>query len=108
MGNISTCLHIFCALSFVELAAASTTLLTVFSPGTDAAILPSWVSGKARISITPHKSGYLLGDLQKYMNIISTMHAHYDDYFEWRGELIRTKVLGIVVKVGTCSMSRDP
>ncbi|CAL8583354.1 hypothetical protein XPA_008978 [Xanthoria parietina] len=67
-----------------------------------------WVSGKARISITPHKSGYLLGDLQKYMNIISTMHAHYDDYFEWRGELIRTKVLGIVVKVGTCSMSRDP
>lgn len=58
--------------------------------------------------MTPHKSGYLLGDLQKYMNIISTMHLHYDDYFEWRGELIRTKVLGIVVKVGTCSMSRDP
>ncbi|KAI4266043.1 MAG: hypothetical protein L6R38_008995 [Xanthoria sp. 2 TBL-2021] len=67
-----------------------------------------WVEGKARISITPDGSGYLLADLQKYMNVISTMLLHYNDYFEWRGELIRTKAFGIVVKVGICSMSRDP
>ncbi|KAL8894498.1 MAG: hypothetical protein Q9192_004264 [Flavoplaca navasiana] len=67
-----------------------------------------WQHGKARITTKPDGSGFLMTDLQKYMNIISTMHKHYDEYFEYRADLLKTKRFGIVVKVGSCTMMNDP
>ena len=68
----------------------------------------SWQQGKARLITKPEGSGFLMTDLQKYMNIISTMHKHYDEYFEYRADLLKTKRFGIVVKVGSCTMMNDP
>ncbi|KAL8914662.1 MAG: hypothetical protein Q9172_007046 [Xanthocarpia lactea] len=26
------------------------------------------------------------------------MHKHYDEYWEWRGDLLKTKVFGLLIK----------
>ncbi|KAL8733736.1 MAG: hypothetical protein Q9166_001929 [cf. Caloplaca sp. 2 TL-2023] len=65
-----------------------------------------WVEGTVRISIKPDNSGYLLGDLQKYMNLIATLHKTYGEYWEWSGDLIvRTRGIGLLRTVGKASFT---
>lgn len=63
-----------------------------------------WREGRSFLTIKPEHSGYLLGDLDKYLTSITAFHTQYGEYWAWEAQLLKKGFMGVLIATGTARL----
>lgn len=66
--------------------------------------LHSWREGRSFLTIKPEHSGYLLGDLDKYLTSIVAFHTRYGEYWAWEAQLLKKGFMGVLIATGSARL----